>query len=82
MAILDSITGNVERDIGTERFNYLSKADASRMASENAGLTAAMAGRKAQTSLLAGYLNAGSTLASGGFKMASYKAGGGYQARA
>lgn len=76
MAILDSITGNVERDIGTERFNYLSKADSSRMAADNAGLAASMSARKAKTSLLAGYLNAGSTIAGSAFKYASFSAGG------
>jgi hypothetical protein len=79
MAFLDSITDNTERDIGTERFNYLSKADQSRMAAENAGLSATMAGRKAQTSLLAGYLDAGSTVASAGWKYATMQAGGGYR---
>lgn len=84
MAILDSITGLTERDIGTERFNYLSKADSYRMAgvtsardAESAGLSAAMSGRKAQTSLLAGFLDAGSTVAGAGFKYASYKSFGG-----
>jgi hypothetical protein len=82
MAILDSLIGNTERDIGTERFNLLSKADQSRMAADNAGLAATMAGRKARTSLMAGYLDAAGTVAGAGFKYATYAKGGGYQARA
>lgn len=84
MAILDSLVGNTERNIGTERFNYLSKADKYRMAgetsardSENALMAAGMSERKSKTSLLAGYLGAAGTVASAGFKYASYKAGGG-----
>jgi hypothetical protein len=75
MAILDSIIGNAERDIGTERYNYLAKADQSRMESDNAGLASTMAGRKARTSLMAGYLDAAGTVASGAFKYGSFKAG-------
>lgn len=80
MAFLDSLISNTSRDISTERFNYLSKADQSRMEADNAGLAATMAGRKAQTSLMAGYLDAAGTVAGGGFKYGQYKAG--YQARA
>lgn len=80
MAILDSIITNTSRDIGTERYNYLAKADQSRMESDNAGLAAQMAGRKARTSLMAGYLDAAGTVASAGFKYGSMKAG--YSARA
>jgi hypothetical protein len=65
MAILDTLTGLTERSIGTERFNYLSKADNYRMAgetsardAENADIAAGLSTRKAKTSLLAGYLGA------------------------
>lgn len=75
MAILDSIITNAERDIGTERYNYLTKADQSRMEAENTGLAASMAGRKSKTSLMAGYLDAAGTVASGAFKYGSMKAG-------
>lgn len=79
MAILDSLTGITERNIDTERFNYLSKADTTDRAANNAGLSAAMAGRKAQTSLLAGFLGAAGTVGGAGFKYGSYSRGGGYQ---
>jgi hypothetical protein len=72
MAIFDSLVGNAERDIFTERFNVLSKADQSKRAAENAGLAAEMAGRKAKTSLLAGYLGAGETVLSAGYKASTY----------
>lgn len=57
MAILTDTTHDAERDIVSERSNYLTKADLSSRAAE-------MAGRKAQTSLLAGYLGAASTVGS------------------
>lgn len=56
-AIFTSFIEDEERNIRTERLNYLEKADMSRRA-------ASMAGRKAKTSLLAGYLNAGSDILS------------------
>jgi len=77
LAILDSLVGNTERDIGTERYNYQTKADGYRMSADNAALASTMSARKAKTSLIAGYLDAGSTVAGAGFKYASYKAGGG-----
>lgn len=61
-AILTSATDDAESDILTSRLNYLTKADSSRTSAE-------MAGKKAKTSLLAGYLNAGSTLANTAFKL-------------
>ena len=63
-AILTSAIEEEERGIRIERANYLSKADLSRRASE-------LAGRKARTSLLAGQLEAGSTIFSGVAKAAS-----------
>lgn len=54
-AILTSVIDDQESDIATERFNYLQKSDISRRASE-------MAGRKARTSLLAGYIGAGADI--------------------
>lgn len=57
-AIFDDIILDAERDFLTERSNYLTAADLSSRA-------ATMAGRKAQTSLLAGYLGGASDLASG-----------------
>lgn len=58
MAIFDDVYSDAERDITTERSNYLTKADLSSRA-------ATMAGRKAKTSLLAGYLGGVSALAQG-----------------
>lgn len=72
MAILDSLIGQATSDITTERFNYLSKADQSRRAGENAGLASQMAARKARTSLLAGYFGAGETIFSGVAKAGMY----------
>lgn len=71
MAIFDSIVSGAEGDISTERFNYLSRADVLRQNSETAGQAASMAGRKAQYSLLSGYLGAASTAADAGFRYAS-----------
>ena len=84
MAILDALVGNTERNIGTERFNFLTKADKYRMAgetsardAENARLAAGMSDRKSKTSLLAGYMGAAGTVASSAFKYGSYASGGG-----
>jgi hypothetical protein len=57
-ALLTSVIDKQERDIGIERFNYLQKADLSQRA-------ALLAGRKAQTSLLAGDLAAASDIFGG-----------------
>jgi hypothetical protein len=63
-ALLTSVIDKQERDIGIERFNYLQKADLSQRA-------ALLAGRKAQTSLLAGDLTAASDIFGAGAKIAS-----------
>jgi hypothetical protein len=63
-AILTSATDDAESDIATERFNARQKADLSSRAAE-------MAGRKARTSLLAGYVGAGADILSGVGKAAS-----------
>jgi hypothetical protein len=68
MAILNNFTNVSEGDISAERFSYLSKADQYRMGAINAGTAAEQAGRRSQTSLLAGYLGAGQAVASGIFK--------------
>lgn len=54
MAILDDTIADAQRELLTERSNYLTKADLASRAAE-------MSGRRAQTSLLAGYLGAAST---------------------
>lgn len=61
MAIFDNLIDRSETDINTSRTNILTKAD-------NAGMEAGMAGNKASTSLLAGYLGAASTVGSAAFK--------------
>lgn len=63
-AILSSAIDTQEADIATERFNYLQKSDLSRRAAD-------MAGRKARTSLLAGYIGAGADILGGVGKAAS-----------
>jgi hypothetical protein len=63
-AILTSVTEDALRDIQTEKLGILQKADQSRLA-------ARLADRKASTSLLAGYLNAGATVAKSGFDYAT-----------
>lgn len=71
-AILDSVTANVERDIHTERLGILEKADQSRLA----GI---MAGKKASTSLLSGYLTGVSDVGAGAYKYGTIgKPGGTY----
>ena len=57
-AIYSSVIEDQERDISTSRYNFLSKADTFR-------LTADMAKRKAQHSMLAGILGAGASVATG-----------------
>jgi hypothetical protein len=61
--IFESAIADGNRDIAIERFNYLSKADTARRASE-------MAGRKAKTSLLAGNLAAAGDIAQIGSRVA------------
>lgn len=55
-AIYGQIVEDESRDIRTERVNYLTKAEQSRMAS-------VAAKRKAKTSLIASYIDAGATVA-------------------
>ena len=63
-AILDAATEDVRGDIITARANYLTKADQSRTGAE-------MAGKKAKTSLLAGFMGAGATVLNTGGKLYS-----------
>lgn len=65
MAILDNVTNKTERDIVTERTGYAQKADQSTIG-------AGLAGERAKTSLLAGYLGAGATIAGSVAKIATY----------
>jgi hypothetical protein len=66
MAIFDSVTEDEERDIGIARFNYLQRADLARRSAE-------LAGGRARTSLLSGYLGAGATVADAGFRYGRIK---------
>jgi hypothetical protein len=70
-ATMEAVTEAEERDIGIAKSNYLTRADLSRRASE-------LSAEKAKTSLLAGYLGAAGTAASGVFK---YGTMGSYQTR-
>jgi hypothetical protein len=63
LAILDSTTDLAERDIVTERTGLLQKVDQSVTG-------ASLAGSRAKTSLLAGYLGAGEAIASGASRIA------------
>lgn len=63
-AIYTSAIDQQERDIATERANYLTKADLSRRGAE-------MAARKAKTSLIAGDLAAAGDIFGGASKIAS-----------
>ncbi len=65
MAILDAATEDVRGDIITSRANYLTKADQSRTGAE-------MAGKKAKTSLLAGFMGAGASVMDAGWKLGTY----------
>lgn len=64
MAIYDKVIEDSQSDIGIERTNFLTKADLSNRA-------ALMAQRKARTSLLSGYLSAGSTMLNTGARVMS-----------
>jgi hypothetical protein len=63
-AIMTSTIEDQDREIATERLNYLQRADTARRGAE-------MAERKARTSLLAGDLSAASTILSTGSKVAN-----------
>jgi hypothetical protein len=56
--IYDSTLSDERRDVRTERYNYLSKAEQARLSARNANLSAGLARKKAKTSLLAGYVGA------------------------
>ncbi|MDR6954888.1 hypothetical protein J2X65_004264 [Ancylobacter sp. 3268] len=62
MAILTDVASEGTRDAKQAGLNYLLKADSSRM-------SASMAGQKAKYTLLGGYMDAGATLAGGGYKL-------------
>ncbi len=66
MAIFDAITANAERDISAQRFNYAQKEDQSRQME-------LMSRERAKTSLLSGYLSAGSDILSGASTIARVK---------
>lgn len=68
MAILDDATLHAERDINTGRLSSLEKES-----QDATGAT--MAGNRASTSLLAGYLGAGEAVASGIYRTASLSSG-------
>lgn len=70
MASLEEITSDESRDIRTERYNYLSRAEQTRLASS-------MSRRKAKMSLLAGYMGAGATIADTGARIMGGRAFGG-----
>lgn len=65
MAIFDDILSRGEDEIGISRTNYLLKAEQGRQA-------ALMSERRARSSLLAGYLGAAESVASAGFKYATF----------
>lgn len=68
MASLEEITSDESRDIRTERYNYLSRGEQTRLA-------ASMSRRRARMSLLAGYMGAGATLADTGSRIMSGRSG-------
>lgn len=74
-AILTGVTDNAEGDLSSERFNILSKSDEARMGAINAGTAAEQAGRRVRSSLLAGYMGAGSAIAGGVLKGVSASKG-------
>jgi hypothetical protein len=63
LAILDQTIQDESRDIRTERFNYLSRAEQARLSSR-------MARRKSKSLLTAGYVGAAADLATTGSKIA------------
>ncbi len=63
VAIYDSIIDDEERDARTERYNYLSKADRSRIAADQSRTAAGLARRRSKTSLIASYISAGAKVA-------------------
>lgn len=68
MASLEEITSDESRDIRTERYNYLSRIEQTRLASQ-------MSRRKAKMSLIGGYIGAGSDLLSTGAAIAGGRVG-------
>lgn len=71
MASYDEIISDEMRDVRTERYNYLSRVEQTRLASS-------MSRRKAKMSLIGGYVGAGADLATTGSKIAGgMPAGGG-----
>jgi len=64
MASYEEIISDESRDIRTERYNYLSRIEQNRLASQ-------MSKRKARMSLLSGYIDAGAGLLDTGSRIAS-----------
>jgi len=74
MASLEEITSDESRDIRTERYNYLSRIEQTRLASD-------MSRRKAKMSLISGYIGAGADLADTGSRIAGGFSGRGSSSR-
>jgi hypothetical protein len=73
-AIYDSTLSDERRDVRTERYNYLSKAEQARLSARNANLSAGLARKKAKTSLLAGYVNAAGDIVGAGMNIQQARA--------
>jgi hypothetical protein len=70
MAIYDSTLSDERRDVRTERYNYLSRAEQARLSARNANLSAGLARKKAKMSLLSGYVNAAGDIVGAGMNIA------------
>jgi hypothetical protein len=74
-AIYDSTLSDERRDVRTERYNYLSKAEQARLSARNARMSAGLARQKSKMSLLAGIVGAGADIATAGFNISQARTG-------
>ena len=63
LAILSNTVQDENRDIRTERLNYLTRAETAKIASANSKTASAMAKRGAKMSLIGGFVKAGAQVA-------------------
>lgn len=75
MAITDTVVRDDERDVATSRLNHLLRADSASRSALVSGMGSDVARERGRTSLLAGFLGAGSTIGSGIYSYAYPRAG-------
>lgn len=75
MAIFNNLVQDEERDIRTERLNYLTRAEQSRIAAKNAKTASSLAKRQAKMSLIGGFVGAAADIANTVGKVANARSG-------